>query len=180
MKLFQEELDTAINNTNSSMKNIIGELLNEMKLTVSTIESFTTGQLATELSNIPNSSNFFLGGFICNHPLAYINYCGIPLNIFKNCSPNSDNFIKTLVNSIQKKTKADICIATTGQMSHTNNNHKGLAKIGLIVKNVNKIKKFSLHGSKESILYNTSFACLGILHQILKNMSINNRKENKL
>ena len=55
------------------MEEVVGKLLRERKLTISTAESSTGGLIASRIVNVPGSSAYFLGSIVSYSNEAKIN-----------------------------------------------------------------------------------------------------------
>ncbi len=96
-----------------SDKQIAG-LLKESKQTISVAESLTGGLIASHLSSVPSSSDFFMGGIVCYHNRTKVIQVGVPANIISKHGVVSKEVAVSLAEEIRKRFKTDIGISATG------------------------------------------------------------------
>ncbi|WP_294318458.1 CinA family nicotinamide mononucleotide deamidase-related protein [uncultured Chryseobacterium sp.] len=106
--------DNVIATSEDKIEKILAGILTERKLTISTAESCTGGELAKMITSIPGSSNYFLGGII---PYAAEKKIGI-LNVKKETVEEftvvSEQVAAEMAKGCQKLFNTDISLSTTG------------------------------------------------------------------
>ena len=93
---------------------ILGKLLTEKKLTVSTAESCTGGKIASVLISISGSSNYFKGSIVSYATEAKVNVLGISQEIIDEFSVVSKQVAEAMAFQVKKIFQSDFAIATTG------------------------------------------------------------------
>ena len=93
---------------------ILGKLLTEKKLTVSTAESCTGGKIASVLISISGSSNYFKGSIVSYATEAKVNVLGISQEIIDEFSVVSKQVAEAMASQVKKIFQSDFAIATTG------------------------------------------------------------------
>ncbi|MGD9489535.1 MAG: competence/damage-inducible protein A [Calditrichaceae bacterium] len=92
----------------------LGEILKEKKLSLATAESFTGGLLSDWITNIPGSSEYYLGGHITYNNKSKIKYLGVsPDTINKHGAVSKETALE-MARGVQKSFNSDCAIATTG------------------------------------------------------------------
>ncbi|WP_295220914.1 CinA family nicotinamide mononucleotide deamidase-related protein [uncultured Chryseobacterium sp.] len=106
--------DNVIATSEDKIEKILAGILTERKLTISTAESCTGGELAKMITSVPGSSNYFLGGII---PYAAEKKIGI-LNVKKETVEEftvvSEQVAAEMAKGCQKLFNTDISLSTTG------------------------------------------------------------------
>jgi len=93
---------------------VVGRLLKERGLTLSTAESCTGGWLAKRITDIASSSEYFLGGFVSYSNEMKIRELGVSEETIKNFGAVSSETAKEMAIGVRNNTGADIAIAITG------------------------------------------------------------------
>ena len=88
-------------------------------ISISVAESCTSGLIGSSLSQIPGSSNFFLGGIICYSDLSKINLLGISPDLINEKSSVSEDVFFEMAKNVRNKFSSDFSIATTGYAGPT-------------------------------------------------------------
>lgn len=92
----------------------LGKILNEKKLTLATAESFTGGMLGDWITNIPGSSDYYLGGVVTYSNVSKIDLLGVRRETLEQFGAVSAETVREMVRGVQKKFNSDCAIATTG------------------------------------------------------------------
>ena len=92
---------------------LLTQLLIEKKLTITTMESITSGQIASLITDTPGSSAVFKGAFVTYSNEAKIMQ-GVPKEIIDTYSVYSEETALHMALACQKVYNADIAIGVTG------------------------------------------------------------------
>jgi nicotinamide-nucleotide amidase len=106
--------DEVFGEENDTLPSIVAALLKQQKKTVAVAESCTGGLLAGALTEIPGSSNFFLGGMVVYSNQLKSGWLGVPSEILQQEGAVSRAVVKILAENIIKKTSADYSLAISG------------------------------------------------------------------
>ena len=101
-------------NEDEPIEVVLGKLLTEKKLTLSTAESCTGGKIAATLSAVSGASNYFKGSVVSYASQTKIDVLGVSKETISKYSVVSAEVAKEMVLGIQKITHSDYAIATTG------------------------------------------------------------------
>jgi len=99
---------------NEEMEQVVGKLLKEKGLTLSTAESCTGGLVSHKLTNVAGSSEYYLGGVV-----AYSNYLkekllGVRSQTLRTFGAVSLETVKEMAEGIRKITGSDLAVAISG------------------------------------------------------------------
>ncbi|QBO57270.1 CinA family nicotinamide mononucleotide deamidase-related protein [Chryseobacterium salivictor] len=96
------------------IQEILKEILDEKKLTVSTAESCTGGELSKLLTSISGSSTYFLGGIIAYDYHKKIEILGVSEKTIQEKTVVSEEVAREMSLGAQKLFKTNISLSTTG------------------------------------------------------------------
>ncbi|MFQ5870276.1 MAG: competence/damage-inducible protein A [Candidatus Zixiibacteriota bacterium] len=96
------------------LEKAVGDLLRQKKLTVAVAESCTGGLLGKKFTNIPGSSDYFLGGVITYSDELKMKLLGVPKEVLEKEGAVSENCALSMAEGVKKLTGADYGISITG------------------------------------------------------------------
>ena len=157
---------------NDKLEQVIADLLIKNNLTVSTAESCTSGLLASRLTDVPGSSQYFKGGSVCYSNELKINDIGIDNDLIERYGAVSEEVAKSLAKNIAQKNNTDLGIGITGIAGPDGGTEKkpvGLVFVGIFYKNNLYIKRYNLTPDRITNRELTVTLCLNEIRKILKN-----------
>ena len=96
------------------LQEVIGKLLQERKGTVSTAESCTAGYLASQITMVPGSSEYYLGSIIAYSYESKTSELGVSPDSLIKYGAVSEKVIIQMANGVREKFDTDYGIATSG------------------------------------------------------------------
>lgn len=156
-----EKLDLLIHdiivgyNEDEPIEVVLGRLLTEKKLTISTAESCTGGKIAATLSAVPGASNYFKGSVVSYATQAKIDVLEIDENLIAKHGVVSAEVASEMVKSVQKMMKSDYAIATTGNAGPTKGDEDvelGTVFIGIATPNDVFVEEFNFGQPREKVI----------------------------
>ena len=93
---------------------LIGNLLREKNLTVSTAESCTGGSIAAKLTSVPGSSDYFKGGIVAYSNEIKESLLGVSSETLKKQGAVSEETVIEMVKGAMKALKTDCAVSTSG------------------------------------------------------------------
>ena len=157
---------------NDKLEQVIADLLIQNNLTVSTAESCTSGLLASRLTDVPGSSQYFKGGSVCYSNDLKINDVGVDKDLIERYGAVSEEVAESLAKNIAKKNNTDIGIGITGIAGPGGGTEKkpvGLVFVGIFYKNNLYIKRYNLTPDRITNRELTVTLCLNEIRKILRN-----------
>ncbi|MDA9716820.1 CinA family nicotinamide mononucleotide deamidase-related protein [Candidatus Marinimicrobia bacterium] len=157
---------------NDKLEQVIADLLIQNNLTVSTAESCTSGLLASRLTDVPGSSQYFKGGSVCYSNKLKINDIGVDKDLIERYGAVSEEVAESLAKNIAKKNNTDIGIGITGIAGPGGGTEKkpvGLVFVGIFYKNNLYIKRYNLTPDRITNRELTVTLCLNEIRKILRN-----------
>jgi nicotinamide-nucleotide amidase len=173
-----EKLDLLIHdiivgyNEDEPIEVVLGRLLIEKKLTISTAESCTGGKIASTLSAIPRASNYFKGSVVSYATQAKINVLGIADEVIAKYGVVSAEVAAEMAKSVQKIMTSDYAIATTGNAGPTKGDEQaelGTVFIGIATPNEVFVEEFNFGQPREKVIDRAVSKALELVYkEILK------------
>ena len=157
---------------NDKLEQVIADLLIQNNLTVSTAESCTSGLLASRLTDVPGSSQYFKGGSVCYSNELKINDIGVDKDLIERYGAVSEEVAESIAKNIAKKNNTDIGIGITGIAGPDGGTEKkpvGLVFVGIFYKNNLYIKRYNLTPDRITNRELTVTLCLNEIRKILRN-----------
>ena len=140
-------------------------------ISISVAESCTSGLIASSLSQIPGSSDIFLGGIICYSDLSKINLLGISSKLINEKSSVSEDVCFEMAQNVRNKFKSEYSIATTGYAGPTGgseDNPIGTVFITIYSSKGSITEKILFSGDRKIILNQVRIKALELLINEIK------------
>ena len=139
--------DNVISWSGDNIEEILKQILDERKLTVSTAESCTGGELSRLLTSISGSSTYFLGGIVAYDYHKKIEILGVSEKTIKEKTVVSEQVAQGMSFGAQKLFKTNISLSTTGVSGPNSdefNNEIGTAFYSVRVNDFEKTNRLHL------------------------------------
>ena len=174
--LIQCELDklnsiVKYDDNSKDLNQLVYDLCKIKCISISVAESCTSGLIGSSLSQIPGSSNFFLGGIICYSDLSKINLLGISSKLINEKSSVSEDVCFEMAQNVRNKFNSDYSIATTGYAGPTGGTEDD--PVGTVFITINSSKgsmteKILFSGDRKIILNQVRIKALELLIDEIK------------
>jgi nicotinamide-nucleotide amidase len=96
-----------------SLEGVIGAMLRERRLTLATMESCTGGLLASTITDVPGSSDYFKGGYVA-YSAQMKTSLGVSAELIEMHGTVSDEVAADMARAARARAEADIGVAVTG------------------------------------------------------------------
>ena len=152
----------------------IGKLLFQKKLTLSLAESCTGGLIGHRLTNVPGSSEYFMGGVVSYAYQAKVNLLGVGWATLRQHGAVSAEVVREMALGARKAFNTDIglsvsCIAGPG--GATPNKPVGTSWCGISFGEVNQEFSFLLEGSRIQVKEQLAQKALETLLTVLQSLA---------
>ncbi|MFA5819096.1 MAG: competence/damage-inducible protein A [Bacteroidales bacterium] len=97
-----------------SLEMVIGKLLKERNITVSTAESCTGGEIAHMLTSVPGSSAYYKGTVVAYANSVKTQLLGVQKDIIEKNGAVSEKVVQEMANGARNLFKTEFAVATTG------------------------------------------------------------------
>ena len=173
-----EKLDLLIHdiivgyNEDEPIEVVLGRLLTEKKVTISTAESCTGGKIAATLSSVSGASNYFKGSVVSYATQTKINVLGIANEVIAKYGVVSAEVATEMAKSAQKIMNSDFAIATTGNAGPTKGDESaelGTVFIAVATPNEVFVEEFNFGQPREKVIDRAVSKALELIYkEILK------------
>ena len=92
----------------------VGRKLRELEKTLAVAESCTGGLLASRITDVPGSSDYFLGGIVAYSNEVKKNLLGVPEEILGTLGAVSKECAERMAQGVKELFEADLALAITG------------------------------------------------------------------
>ena len=146
----------------------IAKILRNSGKTLSVAESCTGGLLGQQITSIPGSSEYFLGGIIAYGDRIKIDRLGVSKVSLKKFGAVSQTVAKEMAQNVRRLFKTDYGISTTGIAGPggaTKNKPVGLVYIAVSAPKKVICKKFQFRGGRNAVRSQASHQAINLLLQ---------------
>ena len=153
-----------------TLEEVVGRLLIEKKLTLSVGESCTGGLLGDRITNVPGSSEYFLGGVIAYAYDAKERLLEVKHNTLYEHGAVSPETAAEMARGARKALGADIGISVTGIAGPGGGmpgKPVGLVYIALSARDAERVERFVWDGNREENKAHSAEAALVMLKEYL-------------
>jgi nicotinamide-nucleotide amidase len=149
---------------------IAGELLVERGLTVAVAESCTGGLVSKRFTDIPGSSDYFLGGVTAYHNDVKMHVLGVPAAMLAEYGAVSAEVAAAMAEGVRGLLHADCALSTTGVAGPgggTEEKPVGLVFIGSVVDGVTEVEQLRFWGRRDQVRERSALAAIDLLRRRL-------------
>ncbi|WP_456402313.1 CinA family nicotinamide mononucleotide deamidase-related protein [Persephonella sp.] len=139
---------------NLEMEEVVGRLLKEKKLTVSTAESSTGGMIVSRLVNVPGSSSYVIGSVVSYSNDAKIKILGVNKENIEKYGAVSEQVAKEMAEGVKRITGSDVSISDTGiagPTGETPDKPLGLHYIGYTDRKKTEVHRVVFKGERNDV-----------------------------
>lgn len=97
-----------------ALEEVVAQALTENRATISVAESCTGGMLAERLTNVPGSSNYFLGGVVCYSNDLKTDFVNVPSELIAARGAVSSEVALALADGVRRRTGSTLGVGVTG------------------------------------------------------------------
>jgi len=113
-KLYQLIPDNISGYEEENIEGLIGNVLREKELTLSTAESCTGGYIASQITSVSGSSDYFIGSVVAYHNDIKVNILDVPSTMLEKYGAVSREVVEEMAKGCIKKFRTSYAIATSG------------------------------------------------------------------
>jgi nicotinamide-nucleotide amidase len=170
-KIEAELGDSIFSTGGETIEEVVGRYLVLRSKTLAVAESCTGGLLAERITQVPGSSNYFLGGAVCYSNDLKTLFAGVPAELIAEHGAVSKPVAQALAIGIRKRTGASIGIGITGvagPAGGSENKPVGLVYISLADEHGVQVREFRFPGDRDRIRQLSSIAALEMVRRRLR------------
>ena len=153
-----------------TLEEVIGYLLYMRKKTIAVAESCTGGLISHRLTNVPGSSNYFLGSVVAYSDKIKRERLGVKKTTLEKYGTVSEKAAEEMAKGAKKLTKSDFGLGITGIAGPTGATKEkpiGLVYIALAYKDKVETREFKFRGEREVIKAKAANAALDMVRRHL-------------
>jgi len=114
-RCFNEKLGLDIYGVDDeTLESVVGRLLREQRKTIAVAESVTSGLVGDRITDVPGSSDYFLGGIIAYSNDAKVELLDVPRELIRDYGAVSDQVARAMAEGARNRFGADIAVSLTG------------------------------------------------------------------
>ncbi len=132
------------------IEKVIGDLLRARGASLSVAESATGGMLGEWITAVPNSSDYFVGGFLTYTDEMKTRLLGVPERVLKTHTAVSEPVARAMAEGARSKTGSDYALSVTGYAG-PDGAEVGLMYIALAAPEATEVRRFKLPGDRNRI-----------------------------
>ena len=151
---------------------IVGELLKMNKVTIGTAESCTGGKIASRITSVPGSSNYFKGAVVAYSEEVKKTELGVESTTITCNHVVSEEVVLEMAQGVRNKLNVDYALATSGIAGPggaDNDKPIGTVCVALATPSNTLTKTFYLNGSREEVINKATEKALLMLKETLEN-----------
>lgn len=168
-ELFSEEIVTT---EDKSLSQVLGDLLKERELTVSSAESCTGGNIAHTIVKRPGSSAYFLGSVVSYSNDVKANVLGVSRSSIDRYGAVSREVVEQMVTGVAALMKTDCAIATSGIAGpEGGTKFKPVGTVWIAVKINERVVSECIHfaGDRDTVIDSATNHAIVMLINLLRN-----------
>ncbi len=97
-----------------TLESVVGRLLREQGKTIAVAESVTSGLVGDRITDVPGSSDYFLGGIIAYSNDAKVDLLDVPRELIRDHGAVSEEVARAMAEGARRRFGADIAVSLTG------------------------------------------------------------------
>jgi nicotinamide-nucleotide amidase len=159
----------------AGLENEIGELLRRKSLTLGAVESATGGLISHLITNVPGSSDYYMGSVTSYSNEVKINIVGVKRETLEKYGAVSPQVAEEMAAGGRRLLGVDICVADTGIAGPggaTEGKAVGLFYLGLAHRGGVSSRCHEFHGGREGNKRAAAEAALGWVKEYLEGLGI--------
>ncbi len=149
---------------------VIGDLLRAKALTISVAESCSGGLLASRITDVPGSSDYFDRGAVCYSNRAKEEWLGVPAELIAAHGAVSEPVATAMAEGMAKRSGSDVGIGITGIAGPgggTPEKPVGTVAIAVRTPAAKQVRTFQFVGGRDMVKFQSAQAAMNMLRLML-------------
>ena len=149
---------------------VIGDLLRAKRFTVSVAESCSGGLLASRITDVPGSSDYFDRGAVCYSNRAKEEWLGVPSALIAAHGAVSEPVASSMADGIAERSGSDVGIGITGIAGPgggTPEKPVGTVAIAVKAPSAKQVRTFQFLGGRDMVKFQSAQAAMNMLRLML-------------
>jgi PncC family amidohydrolase len=157
----------------SSLESILGEELRKRNLSLATAESCTAGLIAHRITNVPGSSEYFLGGIVAYANRIKLQLLGISADVLDQHGAVSEEVARQMAEGVCQSLGAEIGVSVTGIAGPgggTDEKPVGLTYIGISGPTGTRVERYIWDGDRQTNKELSAAAAIQMLREYVEEL----------
>lgn len=153
-----------------SLEAVIGDVLREKHLSIAVAESCSGGLLASRITDVPGSSDYFDRGVVCYSNRAKEEWLGVPAALLAAHGAVSEPVAVAMAEGIRDRTASDVGIGVTGIAGPAGGTpEKPVGTVAIAVKTPagRQVRTFQFLGARDMVKFQSAQAAMNMLRLML-------------
>ncbi|MEW5766129.1 MAG: CinA family protein [bacterium] len=158
-------------NPPSAIARRVSQILSERQLTIGIAESCSGGLISHQFTNVPGSSNYFIGGVVAYSNEVKMKILGVNPEVIQRFGAVSRETARAMALGIARLLKTDVGLGVTGiagPSGGTKEKPVGLVYIALSFKGKVTIRKFNFTGERIEIKNQTAAEAFRLIEGVIQ------------
>jgi nicotinamide-nucleotide amidase len=153
-----------------AIEEVIGDMLRERAMTVAVAESCTGGLLASRITDVPGSSDYFDRGVVCYSNEAKSELLGVPAELIAAHGAVSEPVARAMASGIRDRAHASAGIGVTGIAGPgggTPEKPVGTVAVAVVTPAGESVRTFHFVGPRDMVKFQSAQAAMNMLRLLL-------------
>jgi nicotinamide-nucleotide amidase len=149
---------------------VLGELLREGRMTIAVAESCSGGLLASKITDVPGSSDYFDRGVVCYSNLAKVEWLGVPVPLLEEYGAVSEPVARAMAAGVKARARAHVGVGITGIAGPgggTPQKPVGTVAVAVITPDAERVRTFHFVGPRDMVKFQSAQAAMNLLRLLL-------------
>jgi nicotinamide-nucleotide amidase len=149
---------------------VLGDLLRERRMTIAVAESCSGGLLASKITDVPGSSDYFDRGVVCYSNLAKVEWLGVPVPMLEEHGAVSEPVARAMAAGVRERARAHVGVGITGIAGPgggTPQKPVGTVAVAVITPDAERVRTFHFVGPRDMVKFQSAQAAMNLLRLLL-------------
>ncbi len=164
-------LEPAVYSTDGrGLEEVVGDLLRERGLSIAVAESCTGGLLASRLTDVAGSSDYFDRGVVCYSNDAKIEWLGVSPDLLAAHGAVSEPVAQAMADGVRQRARSGVGVGITGIAGPgggTPEKPVGMVCIAVVTPVQQQVRTFQFIGSRDMVKFQSAQAAMNMLRRLL-------------
>ena len=152
------------------LEEVVGDLLRERGLSIAVAESCTGGLLASRLTDVAGSSDYFDRGVVCYSNDAKIEWLGVSPDLLAAHGAVSEPVAQAMADGVRQRARSGVGVGITGIAGPgggTPEKPVGMVCIAVVTPVQQQVRTFQFIGSRDMVKFQSAQAAMNMLRRLL-------------
>jgi nicotinamide-nucleotide amidase len=149
---------------------VVGDLLRAKQITIAVAESCTGGLLASRLTDVPGSSDYFDRGVVCYSNESKTDLLGVPADLIRNVGAVSEPVAVGMASGVRDRAGTRVGVGVTGIAGPGGGSEEkpvGTVSIAVVIGRQVKARTFQFMGNRELVKFQAAQSALNMVRLML-------------